>query len=618
MTNDALQSKLDHLPDNPGVYLFKDAQGNILYVGKAAVLAARVRSYFQKGADHSSKTALLVGLVADLETMVTRSELEALILESNLVKRHRPRFNVVLRDDKQYPYVRLPIKDRFPRLSIVRRVQKDGALYYGPYTPANALRETLKVIKQAFPLATCTIDIDGTADRACIEFEIKRCMAPCTGNQSTEDYHQIVKQVRQFLEGRDRELLEELRGRMEAAADREEYEEAARLRDRLFKIERMLEKQRITQTSATDQDVIGLARQGAAADLQILFVRGGLLIGRKDFFWPQSADTADEELVRAAIEQFYNKDGQPPKEVLVPVELADAPLIEQWLTDKRGTAVRVVAPERGGKHQLVRLAEENAAAAAADHLRDVEIERQAGEELKRLLHLDRAPHRIEGFDISNTMGHESVASMVVWEDGRMKKSDYRRFKINTVIGANDFASMKEVVTRRYGTRGGTGDTEYLARPDLILIDGGLGQLAAAIEGLREAGQSGLSILGLAKARGEKDERIFLAGRKNPILLKAQSPATHLLQRIRDEAHRFAVTYHRKLRGKALVASQLDQIIGIGEIRRNRLLNRFGSFDRLAAASDAELREAGLSGDGVARLRAMLADRAASPEFSTDT
>ncbi len=592
----ALQSKLAHLPDNPGVYLFKNAQGEIVYIGKAAVLADRVRSYFQKGTDHSPKTTLLVSQVADLETMVTRSELEALILESNLVKRHKPRFNIVLRDDKQYPYVRLPIKDDFPRLSIVRRVQKDGALYYGPYTPANALRETLKVIKHVFPLATCTIDIDGTADRACIEFEIKRCMAPCTGNQSKEEYHQIVKQVRQFLEGRDHELLDGLRARMEAAAEREEFEEAARVRDRLFKIERMLEKQRITQTSATEQDVIGLARQGAGVDLQILFVRGGLLIGRKDFFWPQSADAPDEELVRSAIEQFYNKDGQPPKEVLIPTDLEDTALIEQWLSDKRGESVRVLAPERGVKHQLVLLAEENAAAAAADHLRDEEFDRQAGEELKRLLRLDHIPRRIEGFDISNTLGNQSVASMVVWEDGQLKKADYRRFKIQTVEGANDFASMKEVVTRRYGRE------ENLARPDLILIDGGLGQLGAALEGLKETGNQTLPILGLAKARGDKEERVFLAGRKNPIVLKPHSPATHLLQRVRDEAHRFAITFHRKLRGQALLASLLDQVPGIGAMRRNRLLNQFGSLDRLASASEDTLRAAGLSTDTVLRLR----------------
>lgn len=595
------QAKLARLPNQPGVYLFKDAAGAVLYIGKAAVLADRVRSYFQKGGDHSPKTALLVSLIADLETMVTRSELEALILESNLVKRQRPRFNVVLRDDKQYPYLRLPIKEDFPRLSIVRRVQRDGALYYGPYTPSGALRETLKVIKKVFPLATCAIDIDGTAERACIEFEIKRCMAPCTGNQSRDEYHAIVKQVRHFLEGRDRELLDELRAGMEAAAEREDFEEAARLRDRMFKIERTLERQRITQTVSVDQDVIGIARLGTAVDLQLLFVRGGLLIGRKDFFWPNAADTPDDELVIAAIEQFYNKDGLPPAELLVPVDIPDVGLITRWLSEKRGDAVRVLVPERGAKHQLVKLAEENAASSAADHLREEAIDRQAGEELRRLFRLDRAPLRIEGFDISNTMGAQSVASMVVWEEGRMKKSDYRKFKIATVEGANDFASIREAVSRRYG------GMEHLARPDLVLIDGGLGQLAAAIEGLKEVGEDRLPVIGLAKARGEKDERVYLAGRKNPVPLRGQSPATHLLQRIRDEAHRFAVSFHRTLRGKALLSSKLDQIIGIGEIRRARLLKRFGSVERVAAASDDDLRESGIDERTVAELRKALTD-----------
>lgn len=597
--HNTLQSKLDHLPDQPGCYLFRNAKKEILYVGKAAVLADRVRSYFQKGSEQTPKTSLLVSEIADLETIVTRSELEALILESNLIKRHRPRFNIVLRDDKQYPYLRLPIKEAFPRLSIVRRVQKDGALYYGPYTPAGALRETLKVIRKAFPLATCEIEIDGKADRACLEFEIKRCMAPCTGNQSRDDYHVIVKQVRQFLEGRDRELLDGLRQTMEAAAEREEFEEAARIRDRLFSIERTLEKQRITQVSTTDQDVVGLARQGTAADLQLLFVRGGLLIGRKDFFWPQSDDSSDEELVRSAIEQFYNKEGQPPKELLVPTDLSDAPLIEQWLSDTRGDAVRLLAPERGTKHQLVLLAEENAAAAIADHLRNEALDRQATAELKRLLRLDIAPRRIEGFDISNIMGNQSVASLVVWEDGHAKKADYRKFRIQTVEGANDFASMQEAVTRRYGT------TEDLAKPDLILIDGGLGQLSAAIEGLKQVGQEQIPIIGLAKARGEKDERIFLPGRKNPIVLRPTSPATHLVQRIRDEAHRFAVTYHRNLRGKALLSSELDQIAGIGKIRRRRLLKQFGSLQQVAAATDDQLKTAGLDPATIAALRTAL-------------
>lgn len=596
MTNDVLQSKLDHVPEQPGVYQFKSARGEILYIGKAAVLANRVRSYFQRGADQSPKTALLVSQIADLETLVTRSELEALILESNLIKRHRPRFNVVLRDDKQYPYLRLPIKEAFPRFSIVRRVQKDGALYYGPYTPAGALRETLKIIKRAFPLATCKIDIDGKADRACIEFEIKRCMAPCTGNQTSEDYHQIVKQVRQFLEGRDHELLDDLRAQMQSAADREAFEEAARLRDRLQSLQRTLEQQRITQTASVDQDVIGLARQGTAVDVQLLFVRGGLLIGRKDFYWPQGAETPDEDVVLSTIEQFYNKEGQPAKELLIPCPLSDAPLLETWLTDKRGDNVRVIAPERGVKHQLVKLAEENAHAALTDHLRDEETDRLATAELKRLLKLEHLPTRIEGFDISNILGTHSVGSMVVWDSGDMKKADYRKFRIKTVQGANDFASIQEIVMRRYG------ESIDLPLPGLVLIDGGLGQLAAAMDGLRKVGRSQLPIIGLAKARGEKEERIFLPGRKNPILLHPTSPATHLVQRIRDEAHRFAIKYHRTLRSKALTASTLDHITGVGELTRIKLLRTFGSLAGIAAASDDELRAAGASRRTVTALR----------------
>ncbi|OGX06872.1 MAG: excinuclease ABC subunit C, partial [Nitrospirae bacterium RIFCSPLOWO2_12_FULL_63_8] len=403
-----------------------------------------------------------------------------------------------------------------------------------------------------------------------------------------------------FLEGRDTELLDGLREQMHIAADRQAFEDAARLRDQIYKIEQTLEKQRIAQTTAADQDVIGLARQGTATDLQMLFVRGGLLIGRKDFFWPDAADVADEELVRSAIEQFYNKDGLPPKELLVPTALNEAGLIEQWLSGKKGAAVRIVAPERGIKHQLVLLAEENAAAALADHLRNEAIDHQAVEELKRLLHLDKVPRRIEGFDISNTMGDQSVASFVVWEEGQAKKSDYRKFRIKTVTGANDFASMQEAVGRRYG------ETEGLPLPDLVLIDGGLGQLSAAMEGLKAAGRAGLPIIGLAKAKGEKEERIFLPGRKNPIILKPSSPATHLLQRIRDEAHRFAIAYHRKLRGKALVSSKLDRIIGVGEIRRNTLLKKFGSLDKIASATDTQLREAGLDAKTAAEIRKVLA------------
>lgn len=532
--------------------MMKGMNGNILYIGKARVLFDRVRSYFQKSTDASPKTQLMVSQVHDIETIVTKSELEALILESNLVKRHRPRFNVVLRDDKHYPYLRLPVKDPFPRLSIVRRVKRDGALYFGPYVPAGALRETLKVIKKVFPLATCKIEIDGMADRACLEFEIKRCMAPCTGNQSQEEYHRIVRQVRWFLEGRDHELLDSLRVDMNAASDREAYEDAARLRNQIANITKTLETQRVAQIGPIDQDVIGLARMGPAADLQLLFVRGGLLIGRKDFFWAETKEASEEELIRSAIEQFYNKEMRPPKELLVPVPLADRELIQQWLGNKRGDVVKVLTPERGVKHQLLRLGQENAIAALNEHVRRQAVDQQEALELQLLLGLPHLPSRIEGFDISNTMGANSVASMVVWEEGHMKKADYRRFKIKTVEGANDFASMNEVVGRRYGGTLRYKGQQMLPLPDLILIDGGIGQLDAAQRALIQVGANHVPIAGLAKAKGDKEERMYLPGMKKPIVLSSQSSASLLVQRIRDEAHRFAITYHRKLRGQSLI------------------------------------------------------------------
>lgn len=547
-----LSGILNNLPKQPGVYLFKDRRGDIIYIGKAAVLSDRVRSYFQHAADLTPKNRVLYSQIAELETIVTHSEFEALILESNLIKRHRPRFNVVLRDDKQYPYLRLPIHDDFPRLSIVRRVKQDKALYFGPYVPTGAMRDTLKVIRKVFPLATCTIDINGSAERACLEFEIKRCMAPCTGNQTKEAYHQIVKQVRWFLEGRDTELLESLRSAMQDASEREAFEEAARLRDQIGNIERMLAKQRVAQINAREQDIVGLARMGGAVDVQMLFVRGGLLIGRRDFFWSDAHGVTDEELVRSTLEQFYAKTVVPPKEVLLPVGFDDQSLVQRWLSEKKEEAVRVLVPERGVKYELLQLAQENAAVALNEHLRVQTESSESVEELRSLLALPQVPTRIECFDISNTMGTYSVASMVVWEQGRMKKSDYRRFRIKTVEGANDFASMHEVVKRRYGGSLANKPGKILPEPDLVVIDGGAGQLGAAMEAMAVVGLSRVAICGLAKAKGDKDERIFLPGRKTPIILPLKSPATRLVQTIRDEAHRFAITFHRKLRGDAMI------------------------------------------------------------------
>jgi excinuclease ABC subunit C len=380
-------------------------------------------------------------------------------------------------------------------------------------------------------------------------------MAPCTGNQTKEAYHQIVKQVRWFLEGRDTELLEALQSSMRKAAEREEFEEAARLRDQMGNIVRMLEKQRVAQIGTLDQDILGLARADGAVDVQMLFVRGGLLIGRRDFFWSDAHDISDEELVRSTLEQFYVKSVVPPKEVLLPVEIDDQPLVQRWLSEKKEETVRVVVPERGTKFQLLRLAQENAVVALKDHLRVQTESSDAVAELQALLGLPQIPSRIECFDISNTMGAQSVASMVAWDHGSMKKADYRRFHIKTVEGANDFASMHEVVKRRYGGSLATKAGKALPVPDLILIDGGAGQLGAALEAMAEVGLSRASICGLAKARGEKDERIFLPGQKAPIILPVKSPATRLVQTIRDEAHRFAITFHRKLRGEAMIPIQ---------------------------------------------------------------
>jgi excinuclease ABC subunit C len=445
-------------------------------------------------------------------------------------------------------------------------------------------------------LATCKIEINGKAERACIEYEIKRCMAPCIGNQTSEEYHDIVKQARMFLEGRNTDLLKQYRARMEAAAEQEQFEEAARTRDRIFKIERVLQRQCVAQTDSVDQDVLGLVREGAAADLQMLFVRGGLLVGRKDFHWSDVEEVSDTELVRSAVQQFYSQEVIPPKQLLLPVAVAEADLLSAWLTEKKGERVRVLVPERGMKHHLVQLAEENAAAALYAHQRDAATGRAAVEELQHLLHLRKTPARIEGFDISNIQGNQGVASMVVWEAGQKKKSDYRRFRIRTVDGANDFASIKEVVSRHYsGVK-----AESRPLPDLILIDGGIGQLGAAMDGLREVGLTDIDIIALAKAKGEKEERVFLPGRKNPVILQPSSPASHVLQRVRDEAHRFAITYHRRLRGKALITSKLDEIPGVGPAKRRDLLRQFGSVEALTAATEEDLQRVGGIGPKTAR------------------
>ncbi|HXC62078.1 MAG TPA: excinuclease ABC subunit UvrC, partial [Nitrospiria bacterium] len=432
----------------------------------------------------------------------------------------------------------------------------------------------------------CHIVIDGTAERACIEYEIKRCLAPCTGQQSKEDYQAMMRQVRLFLEGKDTELLKGLKAQMEIESARLNFEEAARLRDQIANIQRVLEKQRITTTELVDQDVIALAREGAAVDLQIFFIRGGMLVGRKDFFWADIGETSEEDLLVSFIQQFYDQEVLVPKEILLPLKLQETELevLGSWLTERKGETVYLRTPIRGKDSHLIGLAQENARLKLSEHLQEQNAKTTEAILLRQLLGLKKVPQRIECFDISNIGGEQAVGSMVVWEGKRAKKSDYRHFKIRTVQGANDFAMLQEVVSRHY-TRV---KSEGRLLPDLIVIDGGKGQLSAVQEVLQGLGLSEIDLIGLAKARGEKEERVFLPGHSESIPLPPTSPATHLLQRIRDESHRFAITYHRKLRGKDMITSVLDEVSGIGEARKRALLIRFGGLDGIKAASLEEL------------------------------
>ncbi|MFZ5876004.1 MAG: excinuclease ABC subunit UvrC [Nitrospirota bacterium] len=596
---DALNRVAD-APRAPGVYVMRGAGGRILYVGKAKSLPDRVRSYFQPAGRLSPKTAALVAQVRDIEYFVTGSELEALILENNLIKKHRPKYNIVLRDDKQYPFIRLALQDAYPRPEIVRRVARDGALYFGPYVPTNALRETLRVLRYAFPLPNCSITIDGTADRACIEYEIGRCLAPCTGQQTQSAYREMIDEVRLFLEGRDHELVRALESRMAAAAEALRFEEAARLRDQIGRIRKMLERQRITSTRLEDQDVVALAREGESADVQVLFVRGGMLTGRKDFYWPQ-ADPDDAALITAVLQQLYDREIVVPPEIALPVEVPDEAVLTSWLSTRRGGRVRLTTPSRGPDARLLDLARQNADAAMADHRRRERTGEAEARELQSVLGLSAIPRRIEAFDISNFQGDQAVGSMVVWEDGRMKRADYRKFAVKTVEGANDFGMLYEVVTRQYArTQERNGPW-----PDLIVIDGGRGQLSAAIDALRaldlSVGDGGLAAIGLAKERGEKGERVFLPGASESLALDPTAASTRLLQRIRDEAHRFAITYHRAVRHRRLAQSRLDAVVGIGPARKRALLARFGSVERLAEASEQEVRSVPGMTDVLARL-----------------
>jgi excinuclease ABC subunit C len=585
-----LEEKLQNVPDEPGVYLMKDGRGHIIYVGKAVSLWNRVRSYFQKGVK-GEKTERMVANIADIETIVTHTELEALALESNLIKKHHPKYNISLRDDKNYPYLRFDVKSDYPRLEVVRRLRKDGALYYGPYVPAGGMWEILSLIRRTFPLATCRKQFKGDhSERPCVQFQIGRCAAPCSGEADRLVYREVVQQVRMFIEGKNRELLDLLRQRMEEASERTEYERAAELRDRIARIEGALEKQKIISPGFENQDAVGLASEGGHADIQVLFIRNGMLIGRKDFHFDDLRGTADAEVLADFLHRFYAKEMILPSEVLLPLDVPDREVMEQWLTEKRGGRVEVAVPQRGRKRELVQMASDNAAQSLREQLLSRKSKERVLMNLREELGLANLPRRIEAFDISQIQGTQSVASMVRFENNLPDKRHYKKFRIRSVEGQDDFASMAEVIRRRYARAREEEDTV----PDLILIDGGKGQLKAALDALRELGVTGSDVIGLAKARSGEEgtarefERVFLPGVEEPVILDPTSATTHLVARVRDEAHRFAITYHRKLREKSAVRSELDEIPGIGEARKRALLREFGSVERMKRATVEEL------------------------------
>ena len=587
-----LDDKLKNLPLAPGVYLHKDAGGKIIYVGKAKNLRNRVRSYFQSSRNHDAKTRELVRRIKDLEYIVTDTEVEALILEANLIKKHKPRYNVLLKDDKQYPHLKLTINEPFPRVFITRRLLKDGALYFGPFLPGSLARRTIELIHKTFQLRTCDIVIDGKLPRPCLEYHIKRCLGPCVKSLCTkEQYKEAVTDVRLLLEGKNKELAEQLQERMWQAAERESYEQAAKYRDLGKTIVFLAEQQKMATQPDRDVDVFGYHREGARLALQLFTIREGKVIGRREFFWEDLSEGDDFDpaaFLGEVLAQYYTTD-YVPLEIHVPQDFADRPLLETALSERRGRKVRILDPKRGQKRELVELVTKNALISFEQRFRVLkpDLERVL-EELQETLELPRLPARIECFDISHIQGAENVAGMVVCDNGQMNRAEYRHFKIKTVEGADDFASMREAVSRRYARLLDEGKP----LPDLVLIDGGLGQLNAAAAALNELNLEALPLVSVVKPpkRHNDISHLLIRGREHdPVQMEARSPALRLIQRIRDETHRVAITYHRKRREIRDFTSELTAIPGVGDKRKQKLLRNFGSVVRIAKATIEELK-----------------------------
>jgi len=579
-----LREKLEGLPLRPGVYLFRNAEGAIVYVGKARVLRDRVRSYFQASRTPDLYKTRMVEEIADLDLVVTDSEMEALALENNLIKRHKPLYNVRLRDDKNHPYLKLTLAEEYPRLYVVRRPGEDGNAYGGPYIPASLGRKTAGLVRKLFGIRSCKEVLNGRRPRPCLQYQIKRCLAPCVAEICSLDrYRQSCEDARLFLEGRTEEVVRRLRAEMEGAAAGDRFEEAASLRDQVHALARLEVPQKITTTELEERDLFAACVEGDRAAVQVFSVRDGKVVSREGYLLDRL--TEPETVLATAVQQYYADGRYVPREVLVPEEIPDRELLAAWLSARRGSQVRIRVPQRGEKFRLLDLVVRNAR--LAFDLEWKHPRRQSQEilrALRDLLDLEIEPHRIECFDISNIQGSDIVASMVVFEDGLPKKSDYRKFRIRGVTGGpDDFASMREVVGRRYKRR----LEEGKELPDLVLVDGGKGQLGAAVDALEELGLGEQPVASLAK----REELIFLRGREEPIALPRSSPVLQLVQRVRDEAHRFAIGFHRQTRSKRTLRSELDDIAGVGPATRRKLLSRFGSVRGVRSASEAELASA---------------------------
>lgn len=602
--SEKLQGILATLPTKPGCYIMKNAEGTIIYVGKAINLRNRVRSYFHTDTGHDNKTRRLVQSIVDLEWIVVGSELEALILEMNLIKKHRPKYNIRLKDDKRYPYIKVHWNEPFPHVTVTRQMTEDGSRYFGPYTSAWAVYQTLDVLRHIFPYLTCDREITGNDKRACLYYDIKLCNAPCIGAIKQEGYRQMISDFMAFLSGHSEEIVSRLQNEMAKASEEMRFEKAAALRDQLKAVQSIMERQKIVfATDYKDSDVLAMARQDGEACVQIFFIRGGKLIGREYFILEGTEDTADTEVMSEFVKQFYTEAANIPQQVMMPEEIEEANIIGQWLRSKRGgEKVEFLVPKDGQPHDLVKMAAENATetlqALRAQWQANAHKQEQSLAELQTALDLHTPPNRIECYDVSHTQGVATVGAMIVFEQGVPAKNLYRKFNIDsTSIGApDDFASMEEMLTRRFRrwkglqeTEAGPGskpDASFSFLPDLIIIDGGKGQLGRVVKVLEQFELFGkVPVVGLAK----QEEEIFFPHKSEPLILPRHSQGLYLVQRIRDEAHRYGITAHRARRSKQGLASQLDSIPGIGPTRRKALLKHFGSMDKIKEASIEELK-----------------------------